>query len=356
MIVRHRLTTEYLNPSNFYLNFQTEVKVGELEIDKINQSIYTKSLTSQRVRTGNSLQNLTEFSIYEPGVKSSPNIPAFVQFKVIGTGLKLTTVIPSIGIANLGGTNFNDSSFTGNSWLGFDSTNRLRDMGQPLFMVTGLGDVADNLNSAQYNGRVLASESWGGSNPKDPFTEYYYYRWTLKPETTRLLTFDDTLENVKEPYQVVRNVRPDENRSPIAENVPLSITYDTEPKIANNLDCQGRSIVNAFYRTNVINASTSTSNVTCNCNEFNVFVIQCTDINILNLTFSFVPRSASTEVKAVAVIVNNFQGAVQFTQAVQFENGIPLNLRGKNHILNVLLYNGLIRILQKATGLSKVPA
>lgn len=352
MLIRHSLTdTINIDVSNN--------SIGELDTNFSNHALYTKSLQSKHVRIGNSVRNLTDFNIYTPGVVTSKTNFALTQFKVIDNELKLTTTYPFIALTELGGAVINTDTLENSSYLGLLADGTFINKDKPVFSIVSLGDVyALTLNESTH-GYVLASVLGSYESVKDPFIDTYQYGWTLKPENSRLLKFDDTGENLpKQDYQVIRAYTPSDNKGIGVENTRLQISYDRTPILSNNLLCDGYSIHNQIYHTQVIEANTSLQTVLCDCNKYSMFIIECADVNVLIIDFSY-QTTLTTGLVAIGLVINNFEGIIKFSNDVEFENGIPLSLIGSNHILNCLVYNTgstlKIRVLQKATNISKVP-
>lgn len=351
MLIRHSLTD---NTDIFLSNSQ----VGELDTNFYDQGLYTKSLQSKHVRVGNSLRNLTEFSIYAPGVLTGSSNFALMQFKTIDNQIKLTTTYPFIALTELGNTSLDTSTLEDNQYLGLLADGNFTNKDTPEFSITTLGDIYDLTLDESTHGYVLASVLGTYPSTKDPFISTYQYGWTLKPENSRLLKFDDTRENLpKQTYQVIRAFIPSDNKGIGVENTRLQISYDRAPVLSTELLCNGYSIRNQIYNTQVIDADKALYTVFCDCNKYSMFIIDCTDVNILTIGFGY-QTQVITGLVPIGLIINNFDGIIKFSNDVEFENGMPLSLIGSNHILNCLIYNTgstlKVRVLQKATNISKV--
>lgn len=352
MYTRHSLT----NSEDFNI---VEALIGGLDSNFRNKGLYTKSLGSRHVRVGNSLRNLSEFSIYTPGVEPGKYSLALLQFKNINNELKLTSTYPFISITELGNTDIPDDFETINPYVSIEPSGTLTTTSRKEYDIPMLGDVSNLVLNSDTHGYVLASKSGKSNSTKNPFTSLYYYTWTLAPQNSRLLKFNDTLENLpKETYQVLRNFLPTENRGQGIENTRLQIAYDQSPSLGGDLDCNGNGIFNQTFATKTIEAEGDLYTVQCDCSLFSVFKVNCANVNILTFNFYYSSDRIDNLVP-VSVFISNFEGAIQFSNFIEFENGIPLALSGSEHILNFLVYNTgsmlKIRVLQKATNLSKVP-
>lgn len=336
--------------------------IGHLLTDFNTQGLYTKTLQSVFVQVGNSLRNLTEFPQYEAGVNTGKNNYALVQFKNIDNYIKLTTTYPFIYLLSLGNTLFDEASLDSTkSYLGIRPDKTVINTVTPEFSIPMLGDVANITLNASMHNYVLASNFHPNSvnNNKDPFTTAYYYTWSLKPENTRLLRYEDIRENTPvNTYHVIRTYKPSDGRGLGGETFPFSIRFDATPRLSNNLNANGYALYNHMHNTQVVNANTSLFTLSCDCNTYTVFIINCTNVNVLSIEFSYQSNTTNNLIP-IALILNDFEGAVKFSNNVEFENGQPLSLLGKNHIINCLISSTgnavKARILQKATNLSKVP-
>jgi hypothetical protein len=349
MLTKHSLT------SNSAIDI-VETQIGELVTNFDNQGIYTKSASSKLIRAGKSKRKLTDFSIYESGIVTGNYTFSLVQFANIGNALKLTTAFPFIPINNLGNTILDPNNYNVKSYLGIGVTNKVENISTPSFSIIDLGDVAlssSDLNANTHNYVLTARRLGVAVTNKDPFIPRYEYIWTLLPESTKLLEFADTTKNPLVPYQVIRSFLPSEKRGERVENKKLTISYDVSPKLGGNLDSNRYSIYNLKYRTNQIDVTSELGTIICDCEEFSIFVINCVDTtNGLFIDFSY----NGSNLASISVIINNFNGFINFRDTIQFENGVGVVLSGNNHIFNVLIYNDtngkVVRLMQKATNIN----
>lgn len=345
MMLSHTLTQVY-HADMF------EQKVGELVVSFVSKGIYTKSLTSNTLRVGNSVRNLTEFDIYDSGVGSINSTSAAVLLFKRG---RLTTTYPFFQISELGSTLINNSTLGTANYIGVtiknQNTSILVNQLPPAFRFVDLGDVQSLTLSADTHGYSPAIQANTVNSTKDPFISKYEYTWTLRPESSRLLKHDDTRENIpKQSYQVLRAYTSTEQRGVGVENTVLPIVYDRFPKLADNLNCNGFCVFNQRYFTQFVFSNTNLFTVSCDVDVYDMFIINCQDTNVLQISFVH----NGDNLAAVALIISNFEGAIQFLGDVEFENGHPPVLSGKEHIINCLVYNTKVRVLQKSTNLSKV--
>lgn len=346
----HKDTKPYIN-----------LKLNEVYVNLVNKGIYTKTLNSVTTRVGNSIRTLVEAPEYTPGVNTSDEAFAILQFKVIDKLLKLTTVYPYILLINLEGTSINEFTLESSNYIGLDGS-VVVNKDEPSFTVNQLGDVSNltlSPNTNNYTLAIATSSSGGISFNKDYFVSKYYYYWTLRPEHTKLLLCDDVLTiNPIATNYILRSNKLSENKGKPLETHPLAIKYDLQPKLSNILEADGHSVFNQTYTLSIYSTDKSIDTVSINPAASTIHIVDCQDITVL-LNIDLNVDTAIEDLISFALIVKNFTGAINLPMYTQYENGIGLNLTGSEHIINCLFYNKhnnkKLIILQKATNLNKVP-
>lgn len=340
--------------------FSIDTKIGELVLNFNNKTVYTKTLNSDFIPVGNTVRKLAYFPEYTAGVEPSKHNTVLLEFKNINNELNLTTTYPFLSINNFNNTEFIPSTFNTQGYLAISDNLKLINKAEPTFYLQDLGDVRQLTLNSNFDKCVLTTNKETKVSTKDPFVQEYKYTWELRIEGRKLFEFIDMKLNGSPTVNQLIRVIPQRDRQGIevAENTRVQIWYDVAPKLSNSLNADGYSIFNQIYPVQIINANTPLTTIQLNCNRYNVFVINCANVNILSFVFNYLIETYNKWLP-ISILIKNFKGALTFSNDVEFENGVPPILLGDTHILNCLLYNTgsytKIRVLQKATNISKVP-
>lgn len=327
-----------------------EVKVGELATSFSTGYLYTKNLNSDILKVGVSKSKLVDFNEFKP---TSFNNNYFLSFTKLNNDVVLSTTLPFINISRLNGTLISD--LQDNQYLGFNEDLEVENLPQPNFNILELADVDYRLElTEELNNYVLTFVSGNGpatlNGNKDYFnTANYYGTWLLLPEASKLTAFDDvrtpdiyTEENPIPIYSVVRNVRRGETAT-FGQNkklniTPLSIGWDKEPKLSNDLICNQYAISSEGFNIQTLQVENIVSTVTLDLDKYKVFSIECSD-DVLNLNISFSDFAGDVNtLRTYAVYISNYSNFVQFDPRASFENGILNELIGKNHLYVINAY------------------
>lgn len=343
-----------------------ELLIGSLFINTESKILYTKNLNSEILDVGNSIRYLTEFPEYEVGYEAKGQT-SILQFDDIDGRLKLTTKYPFFYLSQLKGTliNVNTQDQANTSCLTFSNGNLING-NLPSFTVSSLTEVSNlTLNSTTNNYALCAVSAFAGTTfNKNPFITTVYYYWTLQPENTRLVTFEDVLSTKAlldntDANKIIRTTTVSETSRPYKID-DLNIGADKTPKLSNTLNCLGNSIFNVNYLTQRFVLTTLKTTIVCDCDNYKNFLIIGNPPTTKGIEFSFntlLPLTSNVYIP-FAITIQNFNGVINFDKKVEFENGEPLYLEGLNHLINgmLLITNNTyrIRILQKSTNLNTV--
>lgn len=337
-----------------------DLPIGDLLLNFSNGRIYSKDVNSTYTTLGNSYHKLIEYDAYALTSNYRYSNQMYLRGVTVDGKLKLSSTIGSLYLNDLSGINL-EGDLT-NSYLGFNDDLVLSNVNEPTFSIQSLADVLDGLALEANNNYVLTLSYIEYDPSKEPFKDHYYGRYDLKPEISRIRYADDIAwNNSATSNYIIRSYIPSENHGLSLGKVdPLRISWDINPYIMTNLECDGHSITNLNYKTNNINLTDDIEYLSINVTNSTSYTINCTD-NVIYITMSFDNDDYinTNKLKLITIFINNFKGAIQFTDNVEFENGLPLVLEGDHHILCVFSYvniNGKLKIKlsQRATHLSSV--
>jgi len=362
MIFNHSDITEPIDKEAL----KSELSIGSLYLNTKSKIIYTKNLNSDILDVGISKRYLSQFPEYEVGYEAKGQT-SIAQFSNIDGNLKLTTKYPFFYLSQLNGTVIDTNTQSLNTaWLKFSNGNLINDVA-PTFTISSLTEVSNlTLNTTTNNYALCAIADVSGSNfNKNPFISLVYYYWTLQPENTRLVTFDDVLStkpvlDSADANRIIRTTSPGEGTSRAFKVDELNTGADKTPKLSNNLDCLGNSIFNVNYLTQRFVLDTIKTTIVCDCDKYKNFLVIGNPPTTLaiELTFNTLTALTLTSYIPFMLSIQNFNGIINFDKKVEFENGEPLALQGLNHlIIGMLLITDniyKIRILQKSTNLTGV--
>lgn len=329
---------------------------GKVYINELDQSLYVKDIYGNVVRCGNSYRNLEDFPdflIKERG----DNV--FVRIVKDDLGeLKLGTSVPFIKISSLGNT---DLPSIGEGYLGFNSSGQLTSLPDPEYYLSDLADVSNIVKSASRNNWVITWRSiqttrlqTTSGRLKDAQGPQIVGNWELFPEASNIKDFDNCAYGIEAPYQVFRIRRSTEQVAYLYQNIPFPVSYDANPVLGGDLSANAYSLINQQHsqRTVVPNTAIFTVNITPDIDS--MVVIEPTDVVQL-ITLNVLADSTDVEaVYYVSVVIKNYNGSINFSQNVLFENGVSAITQGKDILLTVTVTvdpNISISVNQKALNL-----
>lgn len=332
-----------------------KISYGSLTIT-LDNALYTSDIEGKVLRLGNSFRKLEQMSDYFI-TESSYGILRFSRdaFGVMGLSLS----VPSISLNDLSDVEVINSLPA--SYLGFDSTT-LSNHYLPVPAIEELADVRKDSAALKDNWVLTTSYSKArlqrevpSQGYKDPFGEELEYTWSLKPEASSLVAFDDSGIQAPLSNQVLRIPRISEQRGYLYENIGLDISYDKAPILSASLDCNQHSLFNVKYRTDIpVIPSNSAVSISLDL-QFDVTILKPS--SVVKLLVLDIPLISITtdQTKIHAVLIEGFTGELVLPYYVRFENGRAPVFLGKDVLLSILLIgavNPYVICTQKALSMS----
>lgn len=330
-----------------------EFQIGELAASLLDGKLYYKNINSDVLRLGNSFRYLVDFKEFKPvslGTSTQLGNNYFLRYADSQT---LTTSLPFIYLNDIDGINVTTDYLNVN----IDSTISSTPLSIPSLRT--LSDTNFTLNTTTSN-YVVCFNNVAGFISSDYFSNRFFGRWTLQPEASRLLTFDDVgIEGVLTTNYALRTVLDTEQSVKTVLATPFRISYDKNPELSNHLNANSYSIYNQNYNTQFISINDSVSTILLDCDIYDEFIIECNNaVNVLNILGSFTSGYDSQNVKYLSITIRNFDGIIQLPSYVYFENGLaPIIQPGDNVFIGMLYYTNSspkLILMHKAIGLQKV--
>lgn len=334
-----------------------EMYYGVLYIDENDKGIYVKDIYSRIYRTGASYRNLEDFPDF---LLEETSNSSFVRVLRDSQGkLRLGTSIPFISINDLSGveiSTFNDK------YLGFNSEGTLVDLGKPLFKLEELADVENLSLTSNFNNFVLTyvyssapfkiKRSNSSLIDKDVLGKDLSGSWRLRPEASQIISFDDAGNNPQVENQIYRIPKASEGEPYLYENQTLDISFDTEPKLSNDLVCQGNSLIHQVYSTTRYDLTEKISTVTLNVISDNFLYLNTTiEVKLINIDINL-SNIDNGKCYTLGIVLTDYSGSLSFNYPIIFENGVPPVLLGGDVLLGLNINTNTRTIMLNQKNLS----
>lgn len=352
----------YIKYSNYLEPNPIHHSIGELltKFSDPNHKLKTKNLNSKLITVGSSLYNLVEFPEFVYASQSQTISYSFLKFSIDEYGkVNIVTKLPFIYINDVLGVEIDEDTKEVDDYIAVNLDGNLINVPEKQFNLTELAEVTNLTLTSEYSNYVLTWNTvFNYKSSKDYFSKYLHGHWTIQPETTRIEKFNDVLANPALIGHVFRTSTSTEqyyNGSKLTATF-LSIAWDQDPKLGNNLDVDDRYITNQYYSTKLYELDKSFETITITP-EFSNYRVECTS-DVITISLDFASLLSIDTIAYIQVCLVNFKGVLNFSSLVIFENGIPPQLSGDENILNIMVQstaNGIrTTILQKNINLSGV--
>lgn len=311
------------NVSSVHIQTEDILAYGKLYINEIDGSVNVIDIYSNRYICGDSYRVIDEFPDFNLVDNYDGSI--LTVTKDIYGKLIIGALVPSIRLNRL--SDFNEPINRDNTYLGFFN-NQLTGLGVPTMTIPELADV-DILNIATKNNYVLRWNTVAGirlnrsnSNiPKDQLGVSINGYWDLAAEASKIVSFDDGYNDTYNPWQIFRIPNIAEQNRYLYVNSPLSIKWDVSPKLTGGLQGNRHSVINQCHVTKSYNLNTRIATVSINpLTVSSAILLPSDDVQLIEIDIDGSSLQDMT-LCHLGIAIQNYKGAVRFTNKVVYENG-----------------------------------
>lgn len=333
--------------------------IGELVGYLPGGKLYAKNLNSQILLLNKGVSQLQKFP--ESALSLFEN--SLLKIAPTATGLTLTTALPFFYLGDIQGTAITAPET--DEYLGFNETGELTHKAAPTFRLEDLSDVALERSAEAHNYALTFRYSSFPLTASDPYPTAIYGEWELQPEASRILEFNDVYKPapavaVPEPQhlyyllKVIPQNPPTALRGYLLQREVFEINLDQEPRLAGDLETEGCTIRNRFYKTQTWLVTEATASISLDIQRYSCFVLNCSG-SVVGLNIDIQSPPELEKLYLIELNLNNFVGFLNFPDTMRFENGQPPVLTGENTVLNLMVYTGVdgirMTVLQKMNNL-----
>jgi hypothetical protein len=338
------------NVSDTDIQLEESLSYGKLYINNLNRRVYVGGGTIAPSVCGDSNRYLEEFSDFS--LQDNYDGALVTIIKDIYGDLVLGSKLPVLKLELLG--NFVEPSTRIGTYLGFTS-NKVTGLTEYRPTVGELADVNLDSIGPSYNNYVL---TWNARSfivklnktltivPKDILGKGAYGFWSLAPEASSIISFDDGYGQNATPRQIFRiPTTPEQSRYKYI-NSNLTIAWDKSPTLSGELKGNSSSVydVKASTVEKVLTSIISTVSI----NPLNTSCVILSPSNVVKLIEISIDGSNLIDgmLSHCAVILKQYKGSLKFTNnRISFENSILPSIKGGDTLLSIsIIREGDIRI------------